>query len=119
MDNIRLGAQGEYIAINFLQRKGFKLIERNFKKPQGDIDIIMLDKGTLVFVEVKTRTSRKYGLPVEAITPWKIRQLMKNAYLYKLYHPELPEALRIDFVGVDYVDNPNEPVIEHIPNITG
>lgn len=111
------GQQGEDQAVDFLKKLGYKIVERNFKKPQGDIDIVALDRGTLVFIEVKTRYSKAYGLPVEAITPWKVRSLMKNAQLYKMLHPNYPESLRIDVVSVDY-SNGVEPKIELIKNIT-
>ena len=118
MLNQTLGRKGEAQAVLFLQKLGFKIIEKNFKKPQGDIDIVALDGQTLVFIEVKTRSSHAYGSPLESITPWKIRLLIKNAQFYKLLHPKLPESLRIDVVSVDYAGNATTPKIELIKNIT-
>ena len=117
-NNQRIGQQGEDEAVHYLKKQGYKIVERNFKKPQGDIDIIALDGDTLVFIEVKTRYSKAYGLPVEAVTPWKVRALVKNAQLYKMLHPSYPESLRIDVVAVDYT-NGTKPKIELIKNITG
>lgn len=117
MRNQITGKQGEEEAVHFLKKLGYKIVERNFKKPQGDIDIVALEGDTLVFVEVKTRYSQKYGLPVEAVTPWKVRQLIRNAYLYKMLHPDYPKSLRIDVVSVDYT-NGMKPMIELIKNIT-
>lgn len=118
MRNQNIGRQGENEAVNFLKKQGYKIIEQNFKKPQGDIDIVALDGQTLVFVEVKTRYSHRFGLPIDAISPWKVRQLIKSAYLYKMLHPDYPEALRIDAVCIDYSNNRRQPVIELIKNIT-
>ena len=101
MPNQDLGRQGETEAVNFLRKEGYKILEQNFKKPQGDIDIVALDGETLVFIEVKARRSHRFGLPVEAITPWKIKALVKSAHLYKMLHPKLPESLRIDVVCID------------------
>lgn len=115
--NQATGRKGEDLAAAFLTKQGYKIIERNFKKPQGDIDIVAIDGDTLVFIEVKTRYSKSYGLAVEAVTPWKIRALIKNAQLYKMLHPDYPDALRIDVVSVDYTKEP-KPVIEVIKNIT-
>lgn len=116
--NQDVGQRGEDEAVEFLKKQGYKILERNFKKPQGDIDIVALDGGTLVFIEVKTRRSHKYGLPIESITPWKIRELIQSAHLYKFLHPNLPESLRIDVVAIDYIVNPTKAKIELIKNIT-
>ncbi len=67
MRNQNVGRQGEEEAVRFLHSQGYKIVERNFKKPQGDIDIVALDGDVLVFIEVKTRYSKAYGLAVEAV----------------------------------------------------
>ena len=66
---INLGKRGEDIAARFLLEKGLALIARNFRDKFGEIDIIAKDRETLVFVEVKTRRSHRFGLPQEAVTP--------------------------------------------------
>ena len=91
---------GEDKACEHLKKIGFKIIERNFRKGYGEIDIVALDKDVLVFVEVKTRTSKLFGSPVEGINYWKLKTLIKMAQFYKLTHPNLPESLRIDAVAV-------------------
>ncbi|MBI4078855.1 MAG: YraN family protein [Candidatus Levybacteria bacterium] len=118
-----LAVKGENLACNYLKRKGYRIIERNFRKGYGEIDIVALHPAglgqaqVLVFVEVKTRTSDLFGPPLEAITPWKIRTLVKTAQYYKLLHPQLPDSLRLDAIGVDFFSNPS-PKIEHVKNIT-
>lgn len=81
-ERISKGKAGEDLASTFLKKEGYKIIERNFKCPLGEIDIIALDKGTLVFVEVKTRSSNIFGLPEEAVNHRKQRQMIKTAQLY-------------------------------------
>jgi putative endonuclease len=108
---------GENIATDYLKRKGYRIIERNFRKGYGEIDIICIKEKTLVFVEVKTRTSDLYGGALEAISYSKLQMLVKTAQFYKLLHPELPEALRIDAILIDLMPG-QKPKIKHIENIT-
>ncbi|MCL4418532.1 YraN family protein [Patescibacteria group bacterium] len=115
----RTAVVGEEKACRFLQKEGYKIIERNFRIGYGEIDIIAIDKDCLVFVEVKTRTSDKFGTPLEAITPWKIKSLIKTAQLYKTLNPKLPEGLRIDAISVKLTNDERIEDIEHIKNITG
>lgn len=109
---------GENAACDYLLKKGYKILERNFRKGYGEIDIIALDKKTLVFVEVKTRSSAKFGTPFEAISPSKLNLLIRGASFYKyVLHPELPDELRIDAIGVTVWGN--EVInIEHLENIS-
>jgi len=117
MENISLGKLGERLAANFLSSKGYQIIEMNFHKRWGEIDIVALDKDTLVFVEVKTRMESDRISPEESITPWKIKTLKRTALFYKNLHPELPELLRIDFVGIVLDQNLKPTRINHIRNI--
>jgi putative endonuclease len=69
-----LGGRGEDMAVRFLKGKGYRIIGRNFRCPAGEIDIIARDGGTLVFVEVKTRTDSLFGHPIEAVHSGKRRK---------------------------------------------
>jgi putative endonuclease len=111
-----LGLVGESFAVKLLRQKGYKILEKNFRSKFGEIDIVVLDGDTLVFVEVKTRWTKEYGPPEEAVTPRKIRSIIKTGQYYKLLHPELPEALRIDVVTVDFTKNKGE--VRLIKNVT-
>lgn len=113
---------GEDKACEYLRKLGFKIIERNFRKGYGEIDIVAIeetkDGRVLVFIEVKTRTSNQFGTPLEGITYWKLKTLIHTAQYYKLTHQNLPESLRIDTVAV--ILNGNEVKnIELIKNISG
>jgi putative endonuclease len=110
---------GENAACEFLLKKGYKILERNFRKGYGEIDIIAIKDNILVFIEVKTRTSTRFGTPFEAIAPWKLKSLIRGAKFYKyILHEELPDDLRIDAVGV-VVWGTEVLSIEHLENISG
>ncbi|OGH21590.1 MAG: hypothetical protein A3F31_01400 [Candidatus Levybacteria bacterium RIFCSPHIGHO2_12_FULL_38_12] len=121
--NIVSGKNGEDAACIFLLEKGYKILERNFQKRYGEIDIVALDKSNknepaLVFVEVKTRTSLEFGNPLEAITPWKLKSVVKTVDYYILTHKNVPDLLRIDAIAVYLNSNGLVQNIEHVKNIT-
>lgn len=116
------GRFGEEHAASFLRKKGYQIIDRNFRIRGGEIDLIAIeqDKGekTLVFIEVKTRTSDAYGTPLEAIGYYKLKTLIKAAQIYKMKHPGLPQLMRIDAVSV-IVNKANQLLeIELVKNIS-
>ena len=114
-----VGFLGEEIAVNYLTSLGYKIIERNFKKRYGEIDIIAEDAGTLVFIEVKTRSDDLFGGAEESITSWKIHSLINCADFYKYLHPDLPEAMRIDVVTVRLTPQGKVQQIKLFKNISG
>ena len=117
-DKQSLGKKGEELAAFYLKSQGYQIIEKNFKKRYGEIDLIALEKDTLVFIEVKTRWSKKFGPPEEAVTPRKLKSIIKTAQYYKMLYPELPEAMRIDVVAVDFTVQGREKRIRLIKNVT-
>ena len=110
------GKIGEDLACQYLQKQGYKIIERNFRIRGGEIDIIALDGQTLVYIEVKTRTSDQFGRPEEAVTAWKLRFLERAAKFYRNNRQrlKLPQLERIDVVSVDL--SSKEPQINLIKN---
>lgn len=76
------GEKGESIAVRYLKKKGYKILEKNYRTKLGEIDIIAKDKDTLVFVEVKSRRSWQFGNPKAAVTPAKQRKISKVALYY-------------------------------------
>lgn len=108
---------GEDLACEYLVKKEYKIIDRNFRKGYGELDIVAINNNTLVFIEVKTRTSRKYGTPFEQITPFKLKSIEKTALFYKKLHPKLPESLRLDAISVELDSSGRKSTIEHIENI--
>jgi putative endonuclease len=110
-----VGKEGEEIAVQFLAKKGFKILEKNYHYGHGEIDIIADDNGVLVFVEVKTRLNLEYGEPEYAINKKKIQQIKKMAELY-LFDKEKEEAdCRFDVVAI-ILENKVEPKITHYEN---
>lgn len=101
MQKLALGKYGEDFACNLLKKSGYKIIARNFRSRFGEIDIIAQDKDTLVFVEVKTRWSKRFGLPEEAVTPQKLYKIKRAGEYFSLKHPTLSKKLRIDVVALE------------------
>jgi len=95
------GNLGEDLAVKYLQKHGYKILDRNFHCRFGEIDIIAQDGQTLVFVEVKTRWSKKFGEPQEAITFKKLRSIIKTMQYFLLLYPKSPRDIRIDVVSID------------------
>ncbi|MDP2860884.1 MAG: YraN family protein [bacterium] len=118
MSKISEGKIGEDIACEFLKNRGYKILERNFQKRYGEIDIVAKDKDVLVFVEVKTRKSGEYGRPEEAVTPRKLHDVIKTSKYYLLTHPELSDNCRIDVVAVELNPDDSPRRIELFPNVT-
>ncbi len=100
-----LGKLGEEVVSNYITRLGYKILERNFECNQGEIDIIALDNKELVFIEVKTRTSKKYGEAGETVNTFKKRHMI-NTIKYYLYQRNLEdEFIRIDVAEVYVKEN--------------
>jgi len=102
-ERLCLGQQGEKLAVARLKELKYKIVERNYRCSLGEIDIIAREKDTLVFVEVKTRATKKFGAPAEAVSKYKQRQLSRVALTY-LNQKKLGEVLsRFDVVTVEVV----------------
>ncbi len=109
-----LGKEGERVAEQYLKNKGYKLIERNYRCALGELDLIVLDRRVVVFVEVKTRSGNGYGTPLEAVEFRKQRKMIQAAQ-YFLGEKKLHQRdARFDVVGISWPGR--EPVIEHIEN---
>ncbi len=110
---------GENLALKHLKNKGFKFIDRNYSCRFGEIDLIMRERNTLVFVEVKTRWSKKYGTPEEAVTPYKLKSIVTTAHHFVSSNPKLPKSLRIDVIAIQVNGFGKQLSINHIQNVTG
>jgi putative endonuclease len=96
---VTLGDKGEGFAAGFLRKKGYKILEQNYKTRIGEIDIIAMDGETLVFVEVKTRESLNYGRPFESVTVYKRKKISNVAMLYLKRLKSVPPC-RFDVVSI-------------------
>jgi putative endonuclease len=110
------GILGEKLAGEFLEKRGYRILETNYRCPEGEIDIVALHGDTLVFIEVRTRKSLDFGSPEESITPLKMSRLKILAAQYCQTHDNLPASQRIDFVAVRLKKNGQLANIELIEN---
>ncbi len=114
-ETITTGRAGEVLAAQFLKGKGYKILDKNYRKRFGEIDIVARDGNFLVFVEVKTRKSKLFGEPYEAVDFRKQKQLIKIAQDYintKGYHDQ---PARFDIVSI-LLNKKESPKVELIKN---
>ncbi len=110
----KLGKTGEKAALRFLENKNFRIVEKGFRFYKGEIDIIAYDQKTLVFLEVKTRRSHKFGFPEDALTPSKQNQLRKVALGYCTFRKIQDVECRFDVLSLNYTEKGYS--ISHIKN---
>ncbi|MEJ2609211.1 MAG: YraN family protein [Candidatus Thiodiazotropha sp.] len=99
-DHLQQGAQAEQQALDYLSRRGLKLVERNYRCKVGEIDLIMKERDALIFVEVRFRQSSGFGSPLESITPSKQRKLLAAANQY-LQVKQKDQPCRFDVVALN------------------
>jgi putative endonuclease len=95
-----VGSAAETAAATFLRDRGYHVLERNFRCRGGEIDLIALDGGTLVFVEVKMRRTLSRGAPIEAVTPLKQARVARAAQSYLAYSGRVFPRIRFDVISV-------------------
>ena len=110
MNTRRMGTQGEGDARRFLEGKGAKILHMNYRRPTGEIDIIARQGQTILFVEVKRRSSTRYGRPAEAVNQAKQAHILRTAQLYLQENKLTDSPVRFDVIEV----LPGE--IRHIEN---
>ena len=113
-----LGILGEELAFHALRRRGYKVLLRNYECALGEIDLIAKEKGALVFIEVKTRSTDAMGSPAEAVTSQKRRQIVRVAKYYLKRYGISDVACRFDVVSVKMPPN-EEPVVEILESAFG
>ncbi len=113
---LRLGQFGERLAAAHLESKGYQILSRNYRTPDGEIDIIAQRDGCLVFVEVRTRRGAAMGTAVESLTPLKGARITAVADAYREATPGSSEECRIDVVAVDLTPHGRLLRLEHIEN---
>jgi putative endonuclease len=107
-----LGAKGERLAASYLQDRGWEVLERNYRCWLGEIDLVCRDHGTIVFVEVKTRTSTDFARPDESVTHRKQAKLRRLVEEYLVTHHLESADVRFDVLGVSA--GSRRPEFEHI-----
>lgn len=111
---LRLGKEGERLAEEYLKKKGYKLVERNYRCSMGELDLIVLDRRVVVFVEVKTRTGHGFGSPFEAVEFRKQHKMIQVAQYFLTEKRLHQRDARFDVVGISWPGG--DPVVEHIEN---
>jgi putative endonuclease len=106
------GAWGEELALRYLKRQGYTLVERNYRTRYGELDLIVRQNDTLVFVEVKLRRGTGFGDPLEAVTPHKQAKIRSLAEHYLLFREPAFDTVRFDVVGILLGKGP--PRVKHI-----
>ena len=114
-----IGLLGEKLAADFLLGEGYALAEKNFRTTKGEIDLVMRDGDQYVFVEVKARTSRDFGIPEEAIGGDKIVKLHAAAFAYFAARGIETDNFRIDSVAVEVDERGRVREIRHHLGIGG
>ena len=115
--NSVLGRYGEEVAARFLtERRGMTLLDRNWRCPDGEIDLVLRDGPVLVVCEVKTRTSLAYGTPHEAITDEKLARLKRLGELWAAERGVRPDGTRIDLVAV-LRPRRGPAIVDHVPGL--
>ena len=111
-----LGKWGEDLAADYLQRKGYTIIERDWKSGKRDLDIIAQDGNVIVFVEVKTRRNRLYGEPEESVDYHKLQNL-QQAISHYLKFKHIRQEIRFDIISIVGTVG-TDPDIQHIQDVT-
>lgn len=96
-----LGQAGEKMAEVFLKKQGYRILERNYQTPYGEIDLIARESREIVFIEVRTRRGADFGTPIESLTRNKISHWEKSASSYLQKSGDFDQPIRFDFVGID------------------
>ena len=111
-ERIEFGKRGEERAATYLESKGFTILERNYRQPSGEIDLIARDGETLVFIEVKTRRSGSHGHPLEAVNARKQQQVCRTALHYLARNNLMETTIRFDVVAL--LGSTENPEISHV-----
>ena len=111
-----LGAKGEKLAARFLKRKGYKIIQRNYRCKLGEVDIVAEQDKTLVFVEVRTQQTEKFGPPQYSINSAKRSHISRVALFYIKEKRLVEQSCRFDVIAITFPSGSRKPNIEHIEN---
>jgi putative endonuclease len=111
-----LGRWGEKLAAAHLSKQKYTILEMNTRTPYGEIDVIASKDGVIVFVEVKTRSSARFGLPEESVNQRKQAHILSSAQHYIQEHPEVEGSWRIDVIAIQRFRDNRPPLITHFEN---
>lgn len=95
----KIGDRGERVAREYLQKKGYKFLNANYRNRYGELDLVMKDKDVVVFVEVKTKSGDSFGKPEEMVSRWKLNQIKRMGVSW-IQEYGWERSVRVDVVGV-------------------
>jgi putative endonuclease len=110
----QIGNKGESLAEDYIKRKGYEVIHRNYRCKLGEIDIIAKDGDTIVFIEVRTKQNENFGSPQDSVTSTKISKISKTALSFIQEKNLSGYSYRFDFIAITF--SQGKPNIEHIEN---
>ncbi|MBU0683403.1 MAG: YraN family protein [Candidatus Omnitrophota bacterium] len=113
----QIGKLGEKIAETFLILNGYKILNKNFRTPFGEIDIVTQHANFIVFFEIKTRTSEKFGNAFSSITTTKQKHILNNCLFYLKQHKLSMDYYRIDGIAIKLDSQKNFQILKHLKNI--
>ncbi len=99
-ERLQFGREGESAAIAFLKKKGYRILEKNFRSKVGEIDIIAEQAGVIVFIEVKARSDHEFGHPFDALTPTKQKKIVQTAQSFLARKRIVDKPMRFDVVAL-------------------
>ena len=109
------GRRAEDLAAAELERRGLRIIARNWRRPEGELDLVADDHGLCVFVEVRSRTGIEQGDPLESITARKRARVIRAARMFLDSETVPATGYRFDVVGVTFFDDDREPELTYVP----
>lgn len=116
ISNKDIGNYGETLSCRYLTAKGYKILERNFRNRLGEIDIICIFKNILVFVEVKSRYTKNYGYPLEAVNYKKQRNIIRLAESYIKFKKLYNLNIRFDVIEIFFNSENDKFSVNHLPD---
>ena len=114
-ERLQFGQEGESAALDFLKKKSYRILEKNFRSKLGEIDIIADHKGVMVFIEVKARLNHEYGHPFIALTPTKQKKIIQTAQSFLSQKRIVDKPVRFDVIAMT-MDPSNTWKIELLEN---
>jgi len=116
----KVGQWGEAVAAQYLEARGYQVVQRNVRTPFGEIDLVASQAQSLVFVEVKARTNLRYGQPEDAVTARKLAHMIDSAQFYMGQHSQQAgQGWQIDVIAIigRPGDEPDHVDIQHFQNV--
>jgi putative endonuclease len=114
-----LGQRAEKLAADYLEQRGYEIIARNWRRPEGELDLVVSTEGLCIFVEVRSRTGTERGHPLETVDARKRARVLRAARMY--IDEEQPKAtdFRFDVIGVTFALDESPPELVHVENAFG